>query len=232
MIRVCIWCQQEIGVHLLITDLFSFRSLDQTPCCSTCLELFQQIDRSKSCKGCSREMDQAGWCGDCQRWLIKDPKYSLNHHALFSYNDFAKEWMQRYKFLGDVRVAEMLTTKLQKGIKQWRRTHLIVPMPSRSSSMEERGFNQVELLLEEARISYTSLLEDKDGGSKQSQKNQRERLETKQPFRWKEGKQVEAAGKKVLLVDDVYTTGRTMLHAVECLKEAKVEEIHTFSVFR
>ncbi|HHJ5214051.1 TPA: phosphoribosyltransferase family protein, partial [Enterococcus hirae] len=39
-------------------------------------------------------------------------------------------------------------------------------------------------------------------------------------------------GKKVLLVDDVYTTGQTLFHAASCLLPHAPEKIRTFSLAR
>ena len=37
---------------------------------------------------------------------------------------------------------------------------------------------------------------------------------------------------KILLVDDVYTTGRTLQHAISVLKQGGAQEIKTFSLCR
>ncbi|HBC90402.1 MAG TPA: ComF family protein, partial [Lactococcus sp.] len=37
---------------------------------------------------------------------------------------------------------------------------------------------------------------------------------------------------KVLLIDDVYTTGRTLQHAITVLKEAGAQDVRSFSLCR
>jgi competence protein ComFC len=177
-------------------------------------------------------MDKKDWCQDCMRWREIYPEQELHHRALFEYNLFAKEWMERFKFRGDVRIVKMLVPYVAKELKEYKQTHLIVPMPIRTSSLEERGFNQVEVILKEVGIAYCEALKHQLSGKKQSQKNKKERLNSPQPFCWIDGKQEQFFGKRVLVVDDVYTTGRTMLYAVQLLEEAKAERIDTLSIFR
>ena len=73
------------------------------------------------------------------------------------------------------------------------------------------------------------LLEHIGSGKKQSEKTRQERLQLKQPFKVKENVGVP---KKVLLVDDVYTTGATIHLAAKVLKETGVEEVESLTLFR
>ncbi len=56
-----------------------------------------------------------------------------------------------------------------------------------------------------------------------------QRLESPNPFRLKKGLKVPT---KVILIDDIYTTGTTLYHASQILKEAGVHEIRSFSLCR
>ncbi len=95
-----------------------------------------------------------------------------------------------------------------------------------------RGFNQVEGLLEFAGVKYTPALIHCGTGEKQSSKNRKMRMLSPQPFKLNEVFQDSIKGKSVILVDDIYTTGRTFFHAADCLLKNGAQSIETFSISR
>ncbi len=94
--------------------------------------------------------------------------------------------------------------------------------------MATRRFNQVEALLEAAETSYERILEKKDIDS-QTTKTKQERLSSEQVFKIKQDIKIP---KKVLLVDDIYTTGQTIFLAKKALQDIGVKEIISFSLAR
>lgn len=232
MTRACVWCKKEIKVNLCLTDLFSFNRLNERSSCSDCMAQFKKIDDSLKCSGCARPMEMSKRCNDCEHWQQIYPDVEFNHRAIFSYNDFGKEWIERFKFLGDVQMAAMIAPEIKKELKKYRKTYVIVPIPGSRKSLTERGFNQVEVLLEAADQSYINLLINEGSSEKQSSKNRSQRMNMNQPFRIKDQKLQFVRGKNILLVDDVYTTGRTLFHARDRLRKAGAKKIDTFSIFR
>ena len=105
----------------------------------------------------------------------------------------------------------------------------MVPIPLSSSSLENRGFNQVQAFLDEAKLSYHDLLGKEDGSVKQSSKTRQERLKTQQNFYLRKHKELPD---KVMLVDDIYTTGMTIQLASQLLRENGVKTIKSFSLAR
>ena len=83
-------------------------------------------------------------------------------------------------------------------------------------------------ILDAANLSYRNILEKKETIA-QSSKTREERLLTQQAFEIRKGIDLPD---KILLVDDIYTTGKTLQLAKQILLEAGVKEILTFSIAR
>lgn len=229
---ICIWCGQQMTYSLTISDLFTFKKLKAKSACASCYSKLEKISGNPSCPCCSRLQETTEVCQDCQKWIKASKIESLNHKALYSYNAFAKEWMERYKFTGDIRVARMISEDLIKAVGRMSAIDMVVPIPVSNKSFQNRGFNQTEIMLKIAKIPYTNLLENTTTEKNQSKKNRQERLESIQPFRRAEHNKESIKGKKVLVIDDVYTTGRTMIYAMECLLSEGARQVQSLSVFR
>jgi len=108
---------------------------------------------------------------------------------------------------------------------------LIIPIPLHRIKLLRRGFNQSELIAEIlAKLSGSQLekgllIRFKNNNSQAGSKGQ-ERLENvKDIFRVDYRSLSEAYGRKILLVDDVYTTGATVLSAAGELRKCGFKEI-------
>lgn len=83
-------------------------------------------------------------------------------------------------------------------------------IPVDEETMATRGFNQVEGWLEGLNYHCALQMKQRQGRIKQARKTRQERLRSKQPFLYR-GPRVE--NRNILLVDDIYTTGRTLYYA-------------------
>jgi len=211
------------------------RALKKPILCEDCYKQFEKIDLSAACKMCSKELKEKGmeeYCSDCLKWKKIYPEMIVNHQSIYKYNDFAKEWMKQLKFTGDILLAGSLSTIVRKTVKPYLKSHFIVPIPSSRNSIEERGFNQVEVLLDFAGVSFEKALINIGEGARQVTKGRSQRLETVQPFILSEEFKNLAKKKNILLVDDVYTTGRTIFHARECFLNAGIQNVSSLTIFR
>ncbi|WP_367379308.1 ComF family protein [Rossellomorea aquimaris] len=105
---------------------------------------------------------------------------------------------------------------------------LVTPIPLSNERLYERGFNQSTALLEEAEVRPSCLL-TRIHSEKQSKKTRRERLQQEQVFQLGVG---DVKGKRVLLFDDIYTTGTTLRQAAKLLKEAGAREVSSLTLAR
>jgi ComF family protein len=104
-----------------------------------------------------------------------------------------------------------------------RQFDLIVPVPLHPARQRERGFNQASLLAEllarQSSIPLKPLLERIRYTNTQTALDRSERMENlHNAFRLR--KNVDVRGLRVLLVDDVLTTGSTMNECARVLKRA------------
>lgn len=226
----CVYCQQMIRRNLTIGELLVPFTIKEERCYK-CEQLFERIqgDVCPTCMNYHQQSDEQ--CLECQRWKSLYPEYIFKHRALFQYNEGLKEWMYQYKFLGDYRLAKTFKQELQ-GVLKKEKKKIICPIPLSPERQKKRGFNQVTALLDAADIPYQELLRKSIHTQAQSHKTRQERLEMAQPFQLIGSRTGSLQNQAILLVDDVYTTGRTLFHAAACFFDQGVKEIQTFSLAR
>ena len=218
----CLLCKGQIEEKSSFLQLFLLKE-EGPSCCSTCYQKFEGIPE-EHCPRCFRD-GQSDLCTDCQKW--EKEGNPVQHQSLFTYNEAMKEYFSQYKFQGDYALRFVFAKATKKAVKMFRE-HTIVPIPVSIEKFQARGFNQVQGILDAANLSYRNILEKKDTLA-QSSKTREERLQTQQAFKIKNGVDLPD---KILLVDDIYTTGKTLQLAKQILLEAGVKEILTFSIAR
>jgi ComF family protein len=159
-------------------------------------------------------------------------------HARFSYRDpLVREAIWQMKYRGNPRIARLLaatvgdeiiamaaeTVELQGG-----KPLLLVPLPLSRERKAERGFNQCEMLAEAVmKIAGEGLLEYRPDVLKKvrhtktqtSIRKKKDRLENLAGC-FAVAKPEAAKGRRVVLLDDVATTGATLSEARKALKAA------------
>ncbi|MDN6626102.1 MAG: ComF family protein [Pisciglobus halotolerans] len=234
MTACCLWCGKEIKNELKFIDLVAFRPLSEIAICKACNSQLYPLKQELVCKGCGRKQSEPlDYCLDCIKWQQEYPDYAFNNIALFRYEGMVKEMIEAYKFKGDYRLNKLFARPLHEQLCNPRyKKKLIVPIPISKKSFQLREFNQVTGLLEAAGILYEEVLLNKGIAEKQSKKNRQERLATIQPFAVSQEKKEMIKGRQLVLVDDVYTTGRTLFHAADCLIKNGVQSVETVTLTR
>lgn len=225
----CLMCNRALPPNLTLKQIFLFHPYENPIICEKCRQTFRYIDEETACPGCSRPQKTRVICMDCEKWQAHLPSEYISHHAFFYYDAALKEWLQRYKFQGDTRFAQIMSAPIQAYLKM-NPTAVVVPIPVSEASYAKRGFNQCEELLRVASVPYENWLINVTLEKKQSSKNRQERLKSAQPFQLAPTFNKDMTS--VILFDDVYTTGRTLMHAKHVFTDAGVKTITSFSVGR
>ena len=171
----------------------------------------------KKCLFCGRILDKR-LCDKCRKeFRVK------NGFAYCYYREGpVKDIVWNLKFRGKKELAEVVAKKIK--FPEDLKGYVLVPVPLDKIRFRERGYNQSFLIAKH--LAFASNLEMKDSLRKESRKPQ---MALKKRDRQKnlEGAYfvIGEVPKKVILVDDVLTTGSTIKECVKVLKKAGAREV-------
>lgn len=164
-------------------------------------------------------------CSTCEQKFSPVKNEQADHRSLYDYNEAMKDYLHRYKFMGDVVLAKVFQKQLHDVFK--REQSIVVPIPMHPQKLVERTFSHIDELLIAAKIPYKHLLE-KTTTDHQSKKSREERINTPQLFRLIG----EIDNKHYVVFDDIYTTGTTIDHAKRALLEAGAKTVTSITLIR
>ena len=163
---------------------------------------------------------------------FNDKKYFDEHLYIFLYQGIIRRIILKYKFQEEAYLYKTFVNFLLKNenfFEKIEKYDTIVPVPISKKRKKKRGYNQSELLAKE--IAYnTNLLLEKESLYKikdiveQSKLNKENRLKNIQGVYELVNKE-KLNKKKILLIDDIYTTGSTVNECSKVLREAKPKKI-------
>ncbi|WP_139364966.1 ComF family protein [Sutcliffiella halmapala] len=228
--------------HETISNTFGWREFlglgKEKRICTSCSVQFSRIS-GEVCVKCGRlwldvplEHRHDTSCTDCVKWE-QDKEYSgalSCNRSVFSYNEFMKEVLARYKFRGDAVIATIFQDELRQAFQHFQKgNYVIVPIPLSEERLYERGFNQSLLLAQLLQGEIVEVLCKKEA-EKQSKKARMERIDAENQFFVSNEETVK--NRRFLLIDDIYTTGTTIRMAAKRLKEAGAGEISSLTLIR
>ena len=220
--KQCLICLAILEEQLNFMDLLLLKR-KENDICQECLNSFEEIPE-EHCPTCYKAGVSTS-CQDCQLWCKEG--IDVSHEAIFTYNQAMKDYFSRYKFDGDYILRKIFASILKDKLRKYKEFQILL-IPLSPERFSKRGFNQVEGLIETTGLSYLDLL-GKSEVKASSSKNRSERLATELPFFIKNGVTIP---KKILLIDDIYTTGATVNRVKSMLENAGAEEVRTFSLVR
>lgn len=224
----CLYCHEKLIVQTSWEKVF-FPN-EETKLCHKCMNNLHKLKGSR-CHKCSRENDES-LCFDCKRWQDSFEKGDplIRNISLYKYNEFMQQLIAKWKYRGDYILGKCFKNEFialfKKHFGHIANSAVIVPIPLSEERLFERGFNQAEMLASFISDELIHCLE-RVHTEKQSKKTRRERMLTLNPFILRT-----PINKRIILVDDIYTTGRTLRHAAHLLKENGCPEVYAITLIR
>lgn len=200
------------------------------PWCEECERNMQNArDLLKICQHCGKYLCNGGtYCAECEE---NSPPFFIAR-AVGPYEDGYKTAVKILKFLCrkyiGLRMGQMMGEVVTNEPRFWP-LDLVVPVPISEANLVYRGFNQGEIL---ARNVSKAIKVKMDAGiliRVKETPSQRELSKRDREENLRNAFQVQAThriqGKKILLVDDVYTTGSTVRECAQMLLNAGVDSV-------
>jgi len=162
-------------------------------------------------------------------------KYFQEHGFLFSYDGELRNKLLSYKFFEQAYLyrffAEMIL-KNQQAVNLIKKYDIIIPVPLHPKRMNERGYNQAELIakqiaksINKIEIKSNILFKIKPNLPQSLQNKENRKANVKGVYIARKTETI--YNKKILLFDDIYTTGNTVNECSKVLKRAGIEHVRS-----
>jgi competence protein ComFC len=202
---------------------------ETAPICSSCWKTITPYT-GPSCRRCGKALVSiaSSICGTCHKdtpQFDRAESFGLHEGAL-------QKAISLFKFQKIKRLSIPLSEKFS--LMEFPHVEMVLPVPLHKKRLKEREFNQSALLAKEiakkldALLMLNTLIRKKNTlpqvglSAKERKKNIRNAFEVLDPQ--------DVKGKRLILVDDVFTTGATAQECSKVLKKAGAKEIHVMTL--
>ena len=196
--------------------------------------VYLPIIKEPRCKKCSKSLvsSEAEYCFDCQR----KRHYFDEGYAILLYDEKMQQSMAYFKFHGRREYgdfyAELLIKLTHQIVKRWG-VEVLLPVPIHRNRINTRGYNQTEII---GRVLSKGLSIPIRTNLIKRVKNTKAQKELNIDERKKNVKNAFAINqevgnyKRVLIIDDIYTTGSTIDEIAKGLKQKGVKTVFFLTI--
>ena len=210
----CVICQ----------NLFVFE--DQNLFCDDCLSMIKK-EYVEYCSGCGNKIK------NCQ---ICFKKRVFHRIEIFKNNDrYITDLIYHFKIKGYKNLSTVIAKKIKEDITDFvkrEKIDLITYIPLDKATLRERGFNHLEEILKKIFPSYMicEIVEKIRKTDLQMDLSRDQRLKNlKGAFSLKD---IDIKNKRILIFDDIMTTGSTMKEICSVIKKGKPERVYGYVIAR
>jgi len=226
----------------LLSLLFPTKCLiceSNTPDAGICGECWAKLSfiTKPYCASCSfpfaYENEQDMLCGNC----IKDAPNYDKAISIMKYDEYCKKLIHKFKYQDQLHVLNYLTKfMINMGKELIRESDFICPVPMHKNKLLKRGYNQAALLAmnisKQCKINYLpDLIVKHKNIQAQAGLLKHQRVKNiKNSFQLNMKYQKKIEGKRILLIDDVITTGATITECCRMIRVAKPSKIFVLTL--
>ena len=192
--------------------------------------------QTKVCKLCFKPIDDNSinsllnnsysLCFECYKKL--EPQFinfkvdGYSALAVYAYDDELKSLIYQFKGCYDYELKDIFLDRFKTGLKFYFYDYVAVPVPSFIDDDKVREFNHVKEAFSNLKIPILNIIE-KVKRVKQSDRHAEERKNIGEYLRLNSRDSLK--GKKIVLVDDIYTTGSTIKACLKLIKQLNPKQI-------
>ena len=211
----CIFCGDELTRE------------SENSTCNKCLKSLPFIKRK--CQRCGGEM-HLGLGNICKNCKLNNHNF-VQARSVFNYDEGVTKVIHMLKYRGKLYLAKPMSKFMAQELAIWDVSpDMITAVPLHKNREKERGYNQSRLLAENiakyVKLPYVEIVDKIVDNPSQTQLGYEKRRENvKGVYKLKPNIRRKIKGKKILIVDDIFTTGATVDELSKVLLDGGASEI-------
>lgn len=228
--RKCVLCDE-----LSVQRIFDKTSGKERYLCDECRKKFRVIKEPR-CKKCGRQIhdESEEYCINC-----RDKKYQFESgRGVITYEGAVKNMMYRFKYSGMRWYKEFFSDVIEESAGEWiekKNFDLVIPVPLHVKKYRKRGYNQAALIAKEISKKYNITYSEKAVKravmtTPQKELGYEERKNNLKNAFIIDDNSVLLDCRRILVVDDIFTTGATVDSVARIIRESTDAQIYFLSV--
>lgn len=192
---------------------------------------------SVCCSKCGKQGVNTCMGNEYQKCSYRDQSYD-KLRAGSKFGGVVRKLIHNFKYNDKTELAALLVKLTNHVLIDLQDADVIIPVPIHSKKLRKRRYNQSALLAKEVakiigkKYCLSAMKRIKNTVNQITLKKSLRRQNVKSAFEVDKGHIDELKGKKVILIDDVVSTGYTVDECARCLKKVGVIEVYVLCIAR